>query len=562
MSIELNPATPLTVFDGQNFLSYTNIIPTPAGSTELISYSITPSVSDVAEYWSSSITVSIENDGSGDVLKIEGRYEGSFNNYTVDLRLDNDTDETTSVTNFSRIPAEYFGVYNYTPDTRTQISAYIHIETNNGSADLIQYVRHDWNADRNALIDTIWGGKIAETWDTAFKQSYLPTPTDIDSSAPQYAVNPNTDSIGEAGTVTFTVDAFNVADGTTLYWTINHGTSSDADFSTSQGTVTIASETASFDVETLADVIGEVDETFTVQVRTDSFAGTVLATSPVVTITQPYAVFNFTISAAYTTSYNVKTQMIAAGWNGSDPALVNLTINTSATVVGGTNTSVAAIYVDRLDPTALSQVTITNYGKILGRGGSGGRGWNLAGDFRDGITGSSGGEPGGAGGTALYVSSTTRINNFGRISGGGGGGGAGQAGFILSYYLNGVVDSGGGGGGAPFGARRNPPSLGGVGGGFFAGTAGVGTVSAGGAGGASQARTGLGYSNLTNIGDGGPGGGYATAGTQGEVMGTFFYLGPLTGLYVRKSGGAAGAVWRGNSFITIIRNGTITGAKL
>ena len=560
MSIELNPATPLTVFDGQNFASYTNIIPTPAGSTELISYSITASVSDVAEYWSSSITVSIENDGSGDVLKIEGRYEGSFNNYTVDLRLDNDTDETTSVTNFSRIPADYFGVYNYTPDTREQISAYIHIETNNGSADLIQYVRHDWNADRNALIDTIWGGKIAETWDTAFKQSYLPTPTDIDSSAPQYAVNPNTVSIGEAGTVTFTVDAFNVADGTTLYWTINHGTSSDADFSTSQGTVTVASETASFDVETLADVIGEVDETFTVEVRTDSFAGTVLATSPVVTITQPYAVFNFTISASYTTSYNVKTQMIAAGWNGSDPALVNLTINTSATVVGGTNTSVAAVYVDVLDATGLSQVTITNYGKILGRGGSGGRPWNLAGN--NPVTATSGGEPGGTGGTAMYVSSTTRITNYGTISGGGGGGGTGQGATLFSYYFVGVLDAGGGGGGAPFGARRTGTALGGTGG-AFAGTNGaVGGVTTGGAGGINQMRRPpLSYSNTTTRGDGGNGGNIGVAGSQGETVSATLYVSAYAPT-PRKSGGAAGAAWRGNSFITILRNGTITGAKL
>lgn len=556
MAITTDPTTPLTVYDGQEFYSYLRIDATPAGPTRLSSYTITASKT-VPDYWSSGVSVSIGADGTS--LLISGRYTGSFSNYTVEYREDRLTETTALATSFTAVPEKYWGVYDYEPDTTERMSAYIHIETDKGSADLIQFVRHDWNADRNALIDLIWGGDIAQNWNTDYKPAYLPTPQSIDSSAPFYGVTPNTLSVGEAGTVTFTVSAFNVPDDTVLYWSINHVTTSNADFTTSRGTTIVTAESATFDVETVPDIIPEVDEYFTVSVRTDSFTGSVIATSDQIAVTQPYVIFNLTVSAAYTTSYNVKTQMTAAGWNGADPAIVNLTINTSATIVGGTNTSVAALYVDVLDAAGLSQVNITNYGKILGRGGSGGAGWNVAGN--NPVTASSGGEPGGPGGTALYVSSTTRITNYGTIAGGGGGGGAGQAATIFSYYFVGVLDSGGGGGGAPFGARRTPPALGGTGGAYAAGAADVGTLSAGGAGGISQARVTFGYSNLTNIGDGGPGGGWATAGTQGEVTGTFLYVAPVAA-NARKSGGAAGAAWRGNSFITIVRNGTISGAKL
>ena len=86
-------------------------------------------------------------------------------------------------------------------------------------------------------------------------------------------------SINEGSTLTFNVTTTDVDNGTTLYWTIANTTTGNADFSATSGTVTISSNTGSFTVTPVADTTTEGAETFTVQVRTVSTSGTVVAVS-------------------------------------------------------------------------------------------------------------------------------------------------------------------------------------------------------------------------------------------------------------------------------------------
>lgn len=74
----------------------------------------------------------------------------------------------------------------------------------------------------------------------------------------------------------------------TTYWTINHITTSDADFTAVSGTTILASGSGTsydyFNIRTALDAVFEGDEEFTISIRSGSITGTVLTTSPVITI--------------------------------------------------------------------------------------------------------------------------------------------------------------------------------------------------------------------------------------------------------------------------------------
>lgn len=99
-----------------------------------------------------------------------------------------------------------------------------------------------------------------------------------------YSVAPRAGSINEGAGLVFDVTTAGVADSTTLYWTVNNGTSNNADFSATSGSFTVTSNAGSFTVTPTADNTTEGSQTFTVQVRTTSTSGTVVATSSSVTI--------------------------------------------------------------------------------------------------------------------------------------------------------------------------------------------------------------------------------------------------------------------------------------
>ena len=93
-------------------------------------------------------------------------------------------------------------------------------------------------------------------------------------------------SINEGSSGTFYVITTNVPDNTTLNWSINHTTTTSADFSTTSGSFTVNDGIGSFNIATIADSLteggAEGSETFTVSIKkTDN---TIVATSNSVAI--------------------------------------------------------------------------------------------------------------------------------------------------------------------------------------------------------------------------------------------------------------------------------------
>ena len=97
-----------------------------------------------------------------------------------------------------------------------------------------------------------------------------------------YTISSQPGGINSGSSGTFDITTTDVADGTTLYWTINNITSIDADFTAVSGSFVIASNAGVFDVTTVSGITADV--TFTASIRTVSIAGTVVDTSDSVTI--------------------------------------------------------------------------------------------------------------------------------------------------------------------------------------------------------------------------------------------------------------------------------------
>lgn len=232
--------------------------------------------------------------------------------------------------------------------------------------------------------------------------------------------------------------------------------------------------------------------------------------------------FQFTISTTYTTTQDLRSLALAAGWNGADPVLATVS---SGVLISSSTTASAALTVSGSFPAGVSLV---NNGSIVGMGGQGANADSV----------------GNAGGAAIAVSTAISITNNGILAGGGGGGGAG-----ISWGWNGLN-------------RSTPGSAGGSGltqaiapGPLYPGTS-VG-------GQASQYDSGTGmYSTpgaSQNWGYGGRvssyGGAGGTWGNQGQQGGNIDGL--SGGGYV---GGAGGAAVSGNSNVTWLATGTRYGA--
>ena len=100
------------------------------------------------------------------------------------------------------------------------------------------------------------------------------------SVASGYNLVPAAGNVDEGGNLIFNDTTTDVADATTLYWTVTN----DSDFATSSGSFVINSNAGSFTVTPTADETTEGAETFTASIRTGSVSGTIVATSSTVTI--------------------------------------------------------------------------------------------------------------------------------------------------------------------------------------------------------------------------------------------------------------------------------------
>lgn len=275
------------------------------------------------------------------------------------------------------------------------------------------------------------------------------------------------------------------------------------------------------------------------------------------------ATINLTLSSN-TNNYDVYTAATANPAYVAGASQINVTVNPGVTV-GSTSTSTYAMQI----PSAFNPadvVTITNNGTIVGRGGNGGDGsFNPINNPPAGN-----GNPGAAGGHALYINRPVSITNNGTIAGGGGGGGA-SGGADVAVDRNpksGVVTvpyggCGGGGGagvnagsGGAGGPAQSPPTA------RRNGNAGsAGTATSGGAGGPQI------YNNYpihpSYVGAGGSGGNLGSSGSAGVLP--YNPTGPGGNYTMTKgtpgSGGAAGRYITGNSFATWVANGTRLGGS-
>jgi len=93
-------------------------------------------------------------------------------------------------------------------------------------------------------------------------------------AAPSYSLG-TVSNMNEGVSQTVTVTTANVANGTTLYFSIDGNPSSD--FSAHSGSFTISGNSGSFTITTIADQTTENTETFVLRVRTGSTSGTTVA---------------------------------------------------------------------------------------------------------------------------------------------------------------------------------------------------------------------------------------------------------------------------------------------
>jgi hypothetical protein len=198
------------------------------------------------------------------------------------------------------------------------------------------------------------------------------------------------------------------------------------------------------------------------------------------------------------------------GYDGVDPVICTVTV-AAGTEIGQQQGTQAAFRTGTFPSGSI--LTLINYGKISGYGGTAGTG---------AIAPATTATAGSAGGTAFKATEDISVDNQGTLRGGGGGGGGGGT--------DGTDDGGDGGGGQGQPGGLSPAGV------AYRGTIGVsglGTVAAGGAG------------------DGGAGGAWGTAGTAGEDIVHPYGDG--------GAGGAAGYSVDGTSFVTWINTGTRTG---
>lgn len=99
-----------------------------------------------------------------------------------------------------------------------------------------------------------------------------PPPPPPPPPSPTYSVG--NASTNEGASATVNVTTTNVANGTTLYWTVT-----GSDVSTTSGSFLINSNAGSFTIPAIADATTEGTETFTISIRTGSTGGTEVASS-------------------------------------------------------------------------------------------------------------------------------------------------------------------------------------------------------------------------------------------------------------------------------------------
>ena len=248
------------------------------------------------------------------------------------------------------------------------------------------------------------------------------------------------------------------------------------------------------------------------------------------------------VNMGYIKNFNLGTYL-----GLSSPTIIVVTVTSGTNFVSTSNTT-PAFDVGTLPTGTSVEISLPSDASITGRGGNGGYGSNsegnqsMAGDF---------------GGTGLYTRFPIALTNNGIIGGGGGGGGGaggrrvynaagngggGAGGYHESIDSNQIVASDGTTGLSPGTNVTVPAGYGGIG----AGPRTDGSTSPRASDG-TKTNGGLGSDDALNIGN--------------RIGGTGGNLG-VAGLAVVAAGGAAGNAIDGNSYITFVTSGTISGGQV
>ena len=158
---------------------------------------------------------------------------------------------------------------------------------------------------------------------------------------PTYSVTTNAATYEEGSTISGTVTTTNVADGTTVYLTIAHVSTSAGDFASSSTSVNISGNKGYFTLSPVADSVVEAGETFTIKARTGGTSGAVVAESAVITVTDkatpaPATYAISTDATSYTEGSTISGTVTTT--NVADGTVVYLSINHGSTTNDDFNT--------------------------------------------------------------------------------------------------------------------------------------------------------------------------------------------------------------------------------
>jgi len=181
-----------------------------------------------------------------------------------------------------------------------------------------------------------------------------------------YSINPNSSSVNEGGSITWTIITTGVANGTQLFWE-NVGTTTGADFTSgsNSGSVVINNNFAILPITIAEDFTSEAGvETIIIRLYTNSLLGTLVATASTVNVADTSTEKTYTIFPSTTTvvegssiTWNITTTNVATG----TPLFWINTGNTSAVdFVEFTNSGV--IYVNS---SGTASLTLTLIGDLV-----------------------------------------------------------------------------------------------------------------------------------------------------------------------------------------------------
>lgn len=264
----------------------------------------------------------------------------------------------------------------------------------------------------------------------------------------------NKNSINEGDAVRFTVTANNLPDGQILNWSVKEGAlnSANNDISnpekTDSGTVILQNGQAVINFTTTSDDNTEESQK---HVRLSVGAPANLAINVPINDAGHHETV---IHISQSTTNGIDLAEYYKAQSGSYPSAnetVRFIVDASVDIIAP-NTAVPALTEGANWPVAATPL-VENRGRILGRGGDGGR---SAYSRTTGNPSQSTTRPpvaGGNGGTAIKsLARAIVVENFNLVAGGGGGGG-GLGAYETAGSFNFVVGGGGTGGGAPYGKR-------------------------------------------------------------------------------------------------------------